>query len=130
VSVITNKQTIQRIGIQSVVCFITLITTIALIDFGLHGIIASSLVGFIGSFSNLIDHKNKFHLSPLIYCASFAAIGLSLSSMTSIIILTLIIPNLFTLSQKRFLGFGGKLGSIAYISGLIVFFISKETGWF
>ena len=89
-------------------------------SFLLSAIVSSALVGIAGSF--LPFDKE---IEQIIYCASFAAMSASYSfSETSIILfLPLILYIVFKLFKTSFLGFGGKLGAMAFVSNLIIIFL-------
>lgn len=80
-------------------------------------IIASSAVGLIGSFIPL-PKKYGQHPHAAIYAGSFAGMcseGL-LTSYWELAGISLIGAILYAVSTKLFTGFGGKLGSIAFVS--------------
>ncbi len=90
---------------------------------------ASALTGLLGSL--LIKNKTfkKINADSLVYCASFAAIGVLkvAPNIIFIIVLAIVITSLFNLAKSYAVGFGGKLGTIAFVSSLIVWGASN---WF
>lgn len=117
-----------------IACFITLYMTIS----GFSAVFSSSIVTLIiVSFSILF--KNKGFLSDSAFCGSFAgmtsiSILNSSSILFSIILLSVIIGFIYTIIRTLsfkygkyfFNGFGGKLGTTAFISVIIFMFIKDK----
>lgn len=79
---------------------------------------ASILVGFVGSFlpeSSLYDSKQSI---ACVYTGSFAAMSslALLSHAIDVLMLSLFVAFYFKVISPYFRGFGGKLGSVAFIS--------------
>lgn len=93
--------------------------------FGVPSVIAASLVGLVGSFIHF-PKKLQGHPNASIYAGSFA--GMCSSSLISnyweLGIISLIGACLYVLTIDLFTGFGGKLGSIAFVS-VIIFALAK-----
>jgi hypothetical protein len=87
--------------------------------FELNVVVASALIGIVGHVF-LKKHENA------IYCGSFAG-------MTSVLLLTpfemlflaLLCGIIYATSKNVFKGLGGKLGTIAFTSGLLTFFLFR-----
>lgn len=87
---------------------------------GISVVIASAIVGLLGSI--LI----KQYQIPL-YCGSFAGmVSVSLFSFFEVSILAIICAFIFILTKPLFKGYGGKLGTIAFMSSLIVHSIFND----
>lgn len=82
--------------------------------------LASALVGFIGSFVPSSTFYDSKRLVASVYCGSFASMcSLSyFSSLIDVFLLSFITGSYFLLLGNYFRGFGGKLGSIGFISSL------------
>ncbi len=97
-----------------------LLTGILNIELGLGGVIASAVVGLVGVLIKKIFKNSSALLAPAIYCGSF--IGMTKGFVEPyylILSLAGIISGLFfSISQFWFQGFGGKLGSIAFVGML------------
>ena len=82
--------------------------------FDLNVIIAASSVGLLGFI--LI----KKHDVPL-YCGAFAGmVSVSMFSFFEVFILSMVCFIIYTLSKPIFKGYGGKLGTVAFLSSLII----------
>lgn len=82
--------------------------------FDLNIVIASSLVGVVGHFL-----LRKYE-TP-IYCGSFAGMAsVALFDYMEVAILALICALIYLLTKPLFSGYGGKLGTIAFMSSLIL----------
>lgn len=82
--------------------------------FKLNAVISASSVGFIGF---LIFRKYEIP----IYCGAFAGmVSISMFSFFEVLILSLVCSIIYILSKPIFKGYGGKLGTIAFLSSLIV----------
>lgn len=99
--------------------FVGFLTCHILISIGLNPILASSLVGFTGSLSKYISKK----ASTIIYCSSFAAIGvLEVNQRISLLLLVpIFVWIIFRFLDNHFHGHGGKLGTIAFLSVSFLF---------
>ncbi len=88
--------------------------------FSLNVIISASSVGLLGAIGL------KKHQIP-IYCGAFAGmVSVVLFSFLEVLILSVICSIIYTLSKTIFNGFGGKLGTIAFLSSLIVHSIFQD----
>lgn len=94
-----------------------------LIQFGINAVLASAMTGLLGSF---LDSKRS-HISSIIYCASFAAIGaVSISNNNFFLLLIpLFVSSLFYALKDKFIGWGGKLGAIAFAATGFFFIIVR-----
>lgn len=94
-------------------------------QFSVPAVIASCLVGLIGS---LIPFPKRYgnHPYAALYAGSFAGMcsqGL-IQSYWELAIISLIGAILYVTTRKMFTGFGGKLGSIAFVS-VALFILAK-----
>jgi hypothetical protein len=84
---------------------------------GLPVVIAAALTGLLGSF---IPFPNSYTTHPYaaIYAGSFAGMCSSslISSYWEIAIISTIGAAIYVLTRNAFLGFGGRLGSVAFAS--------------
>lgn len=91
---------------------------LSLNKFATHDIIlASALTGLLGSFFPI-----KEEYKAIIYTASFAAMNsrFQLDLHVYNLLIPVILVLLFEMSKNWFMGFGGKLGSIAFFANGIV----------
>ena len=82
------------------------------IQLGLSAVAASALLGLVGSFIPL--------LSAIIYIGSFAGMcaPVHLDSPYQLLVISLIGSTIYLFTKNRFVGFGGKMGTIAFASSL------------
>ena len=80
-------------------------------------VISAALAGLIGSFIPFPE-QYKNHPYAAIYAGSFAGMCSAslISSYWEIAIISLIGASLYVLTMNRFIGFGGKLGGVAFAS--------------
>ena len=79
-------------------------------SFGFSAVLSTALVGFVGSF---------FHfLAPIIYVGSFAGMTSQeyLSQPAQMVFISLVGAGVYLLSKRHLVGFGGKLGTVAFVS--------------
>ena len=104
--------------------FLGFYSCLILISLGANTIFSSAFIALICSFfPKIIDTK----ANALIYCATFAAIGVT--EVTDDYLLLPIIPFIVWIINKKlqsyFVGHGGKLGTIAFISVGAIFLLVK-----
>jgi len=88
--------------------------------FSIPVVIASSGVGLVG-----FIFMRKYEVA--LYCGSFAGmVSISLFSFMEVLVLALICAFIYILSKPIFKGYGGKLGTIAFMSSLIVHSIFND----
>jgi hypothetical protein len=89
---------------------------------GLSVVVSSSLVGLTGA---LIAHfAGVPHLAAVIFAGSFAGMtGTSVGSYPLIILAGLLVGVFYLISLKIFAGFGGRLGTIAFVSSVTAFYV-------
>lgn len=97
-------------------------STYFLIEMNYNSILSSALIGFSGCLlcgKKCLNYKLG---SEVIYCSSFAAIGVKeiLNSHVEISILLILLTVVFITSKNVYRGFGGKLGTIAFITTYII----------
>jgi len=97
-------------------------------------VLAGALVGTISSFiPNLLKNKKSIFIPEIpkaIYCGTF--VGMTTSTIANgyqfIILSSIIAGVLYWLSKNTFVGFGGKLGTVAFggvtFAFLLIFIIS------
>jgi len=102
-------------------------STFYLIHLNVNSILASALIGFIGSFITFSDKKRQEDIRAIIYCSSFSAIGLNtlIVSKLEVALLPLLIVFLYNSLKSKFIGLGGKLGSIAFVASVVFVIIQK-----
>lgn len=108
----------KQIIFSVVFCQLGFLVTYGFYSFGLHPIMASSATGILASFMPKANLYNVEDAKGCVYCASFAAIGthLNYNSPFEFIVLPLFVGILFNLLRPYFVGFGGKLGSLAFVA--------------
>lgn len=83
-------------------------------------VLASCVVGLIGHF-----FIKEFETS--IYCGSFAGmVSVALFNFSEVFVLSLVCAFIYIFTKPIFKGYGGKLGTIAFVSSLIVHSIFKD----
>ncbi|MBI9009066.1 MAG: hypothetical protein JEZ05_03465 [Tenericutes bacterium] len=81
---------------------------------GISVVLASSMTGLLGYFL-----VKKHQLA--VYCGSFAGmVSVSLFGFLEVSVLALVCAFIFILTKPLFKGYGGKLGTVAFLSSLIV----------
>lgn len=97
------------------------ITTFLLHKYGLSVVVASCVVGLLGA---VLGHFTKStHLPLVIFAGSF--VGMTSTTVGSIPLMILggaISGIIYKFSLKLFVGFGGRLGTIAFISTVLSFY--------
>ncbi len=96
-------------------------------------VIASSVVGLIGSFIPLPSFiKERYHTHPhaAIYAGSFAGMCSAelITSYWELGIISMIGALIYILTMNLFHGFGGKLGSVAFVS-VTLFILVRGVFW-
>lgn len=100
------------------------ISTFILQIYGVSAVVASCLIGLTGA---LLGHFLKLpHLPLIIFAGSFVGMtSLSIGNIPLIVGAGALCGILYTYSLNIFAGFGGRLGTIAFISTTIMFFVFK-----
>jgi uncharacterized membrane protein YjjB (DUF3815 family) len=97
------------------------LATFLLHKYGLSVVVASCLIGLLGA---ALEHFFKVHhLAFVIFAGSF--VGMSSSSVATLPLILIggaLSGILYQLSTDIFKGFGGRLGTIAFISTVISFY--------
>lgn len=93
--------------------------------FSLNAVIASCLIGLLGTFIPVSRFGNTRNIQATIYAGSFAGMCSAgvLSGSLQIFLLSLFGGAFFIISENIFHGIGGKLGAIAFISVSLVYLI-------
>lgn len=91
----------------------------------MSAVMASCLVGLLGTFIPLSSFGNVKNLQNAIYAGSFAGMCSAgvLNHYSQIILLSLLGASFYLLTLDLFKGFGGKLGAIAFISVSLVYLL-------
>jgi len=116
-----EKQQIKIISfhdLDGLFAAIAVIITYSIVHFlDVSNVFASSFIGLIGF---LFFRKHEL----AIYCGSFAGmVSVALFGYDEVLVLALICAIIFELTKPLFAGYGGKLGTIAFMSSLITFSI-------
>ena len=107
------------------------IGTFQLQSMGASVVVASCIVGLLGA---LIGYGMKNEdLAMVIFAGSFVGMTtISIASLPLILLAGLACGILYVLSESIFVGYGGKLGAIAFVSLIVVVFMfgifGKATG--
>lgn len=102
------------------------VATFVLQRYGISAVIASSLVGLLGALIGFL--VSDTYLPAVIFAGSFVGMtAVTLGSIPMIAIAGLGAGLLFALavSMNIFSGYGGRLGTVAFIATVIVLFISN-----
>lgn len=121
---IKEKETINKVSFKNLdglAVIIGVFTTYLLNHFlSIPVVLASAFIGLIGS---LLIKKYQVAL----YCGSFAGmVSLSLFGFFEVSILAIVCAFIFIVTKPLFKGYGGKLGTIAFLSSLIVHSIFND----
>lgn len=94
----------------------------------LNPVLSSAMVGFLGTFFHLPNLDSK-RLHSAIYSGSFAGMCTVqvLKGQEQIIIVSVLGAFLYLLSEKYLIGYGGKLGTIAFVS--CAFILLSQSLW-
>lgn len=92
-------------------------------------VLSAATTGFLGSFLHFPTYYEKKGLHGAIYAGSFAAMCSPelIEHSGHLVILSIISTGLYLLLKSHLNGFGGKLGTIAFVSS-VLFFLGK-TAW-
>ena len=91
-------------------------------NFGISAVISASIVGLVGGIIGLIIPNKMF--APVVFCGAFVGMSApSLFSLSFVVTAGILSGILFQASTNIFVGFGGKLGSIAFLAVASVFYI-------
>lgn len=95
---------------------------------GFSAVLSSALIGFVGSFFWFSDKIEKSGIHAVIYAGSFAGMASPeyLSGPGHIFIISLVGTSLYFWSKPHLSGFGGKLGTIAFISTMLMIIILRN----
>lgn len=86
------------------------------VTYGLSPVLASAMIGFLGSF-----YPDK-GIQAVIYAGSFAGMCSPehLESPYAMLMVSILGSSLYLISKPHLSGFGGKLGTIAFISSFVL----------
>jgi len=98
-------------------------------SFGLSPILSAAFVGFIGTFYHFSSWIEKKGIHAIIYAGSFAGMCSPeyLSGHEQMVFISLVGSSLYLISKPYLNGFGGKLGTIAFVSSLLL--VLSRTIW-
>lgn len=90
-------------------------------------VFSAAFVGFIGSFLHFPKLYEKKGLHAAIYAGAFAGMGSTeiLTSHWDILIVSLIGTFFYVISRPIAFGFGGKMGTISFVSSFCFYVIRK-----
>jgi len=96
--------------------------------FGFSSILSAALIGFTGSFCWFSKDVEKSGIHAVIYAGSFAGMASPeyLSGFGHIFIISLVGTSLYLWSKPHLSGFGGKLGTVAFISTMLMIIILRS----
>jgi hypothetical protein len=85
-------------------------------------VMAAATVGFIGSFYHFSHWVEKQGIHAIIYAGAFAGMCSPeyLSSPQYVLLVSFIGAGLYLITKSHLRGFGGKLGTIAFISTVVL----------
>ncbi len=97
-------------------------------SFGFSPILSSALIGFAGSFLWFSNKIEKSGIHAVIYAGSFAGMASPeyLSGTGHIFIISLVGTSLYLWSKPHLSGFGGKLGTVAFISTMLLIILLRN----
>ncbi len=98
-------------------------------EYAFSSVLAAATVGFIGSFYHFSRWVEKQGIHAVIYAGAFAGMCSQeyLSSAQYVLLVSFIGAALYLITLPHFKGFGGKLGTIAFISTL--FLVAIKSIW-
>ena len=85
--------------------------------FSLSSVLSSAIIGLLGSFISTKEER----VSLLIYIGSFIGMGADLN-IYHLLFSSIISSFLFIIFKNYFNGLGGKLGSLAFLGSLVIYF--------
>jgi hypothetical protein len=95
--------------------------------FLVSGVLSAAITGLLGSYLHFPKLYEKKGLHGTIYSGSFAAMSTSavVQEPSHLLLLCLICTVFYLVSKPHLNGFGGKLGTVAFLSS-IVFFLGRS----
>jgi hypothetical protein len=98
------------------------------IEFNISVIVFVAGLGFLGSFISIHKKIDKHDIHGIIYSGAFAGMANSIvfNSFSMILLSASIATSLYLLCNKLFLGIGGKLGTLAFLSTCLTIIISHN----
>lgn len=120
----TEQEETKHISFKSwdgVYAALGVIVTYSMVHFlGLSAVLASGITGLLG-----YVFLKKYEVA--IYCGSFAGmVSVALFNYYEVAVLALVCGFIFILTKPLFAGYGGKLGTVAFMSSLITFSLFHE----
>ena len=96
--------------------------------FGFSPVLSSALIGFVGTFYWFSHDIEQSGIHAVIYSGSFAGMASAeyLSGTGHILLISLVGTSLYLWSQKHLTGFGGKLGTIAFVATVIMIILQRN----
>ena len=97
-------------------------------QFGFSPVLSSSLIGFVGSFYWFSSEIEKSGIHAVIYAGSFAGMAHTdyLKGSGQIFFISLIGTSLYMWTRPHLSGFGGKLGTVAFVATMIMIIILRN----
>ncbi len=109
-------------------CSIGFAGSVLLQNLGASAVLASITTGLIGSFLPTSRKYDSKELIACIYTGSFAAMGGStLVHKAHFIMLPFLVSTSYLVFSRFYRGFGGKLGSIAFLASASLFLLKELT---
>lgn len=95
---------------------------------GFSPVLSAATIGFLGSFIWFSKHVEKSGIHAVIYSGSFAGMASPeyLSGFGHIFFISLVGTSLYLWSKPHLSGFGGKLGTVAFITTMIMIIIMRN----
>ena len=99
-----------------------IITYVLQKNLGISAVISASIVGLVGGVIGLVIPNKLF--APIVFCGAFVGMSSpSLFSLAFVVTAGIFSGILFQATTNVFVGFGGKLGGIAFLAVAAVFYI-------
>jgi hypothetical protein len=91
-------------------------------------VFSAALIGFLGSFIGFSRHVERSGIHAVIYAGSFAGMASPeyLSGFGHIFFISLVGTSLYLWSKPHLSGFGGKLGTIAFITTMLMIILMRN----
>lgn len=123
----TNSESKKDLPFAILFCYIGYLTCYFFYKIGLHPIMASSLTGVLVSLIPDAYFYKSSDAKACVYTASFAAIGshLNYNSLSEFLLIPFYLGTFFFFLRSSFVGFGGKLGTMAFLSTTLYLFLKE-----
>jgi hypothetical protein len=93
-------------------------------QFGLSAVVSSALTGLVATLiplDNLVEPKRAAAIVAVIYVGSFAGMCSAriINNYTDVVSVSLVGTSIYFLMRPHLTGFGGKLGTVAFMAGAV-----------